>query len=292
MRHCRTPDWLRWLEGKGILANLFKRSEPPTEIDQLFARWFAQWFASTHSDDALAVLQRQGGFITPFLWDQIALSFHQTKPGHDAVAKWVPLLVSLQPHYGSRDLLAYRLCACEFPRDEQTILILFDHLTRLRVRLRKGFSLVDDEDEKAEPEVFIEGSEYWLRHAWTKLFEPNLELLADRLLLTLTSNIQQAYWTMWSFRKEQSRWDPISGPRAEIESSAFGGSHDETGVVIDMARDVLKWTISHRSRTADSMISFWISSGYRLLERLAVFGVAGSDHWKPDEKLRWLLENI
>jgi len=291
VRHCRTPDWLRWLEGKGILANLFKRSEPPTEIDQLFARWFAQWFASTHSDDALAVLQRQGGFITPFLWDQIALSFHQTKPGHDAVAKWVPLLVSLQPHYGSRDLLAYRLCACEFPRDEQTILILFDHLTRLRVRLRKGFSLVDDEDEKAEPEVFIEGSEYWLRHAWTKLFEPNLELLADRLLLTLTSNIQQAYWTMWSFRKEQSRWDPISGPRAEIESSAFGGSHDETGVVIDMARDVLKWTISHRSRTADSMISFWISSGYRLLERLAVFGVAGSDHWKPDEKLRWLLEN-
>ena len=130
-----------------------------------------------------------------------------------------------------------------------------------------------------------------MRHAWTKLFEPNLELLADRLLLTLTSNIQQAYWTMWSFRKEQSRWDPISGPRAEIESSAFGGSHDETGVVIDMARDVLKWTISHRSRTADSMISFWISSGYRLLERLAVFGVAGSDHWKPDEKLRWLLEN-
>jgi hypothetical protein len=291
VRHCRTPDWLRWIEAKGFLSNLFKGSSAPTEIDQLLARWFAQWFACPRSDDALAVLQRQGGFIAPFLWDQIALSFHQVAPDHDAVAKWVPLLVSSQPQYGSRELLAYRLSTCQLPGDEQTILILFDHLTRLRVRLRKGFSLVDDEDENAEPEVFIEGSEHWLRQAWAKLFEPNLEVLADRVLIMLTSNIQQAYWIMRSFRKEESRWDPISGPRAEIESTAFGGSHEKTGVLIDMARDVLHWTITHRPQTSDSMIRFWFSSGCRLLERLAIFGVAESDHWSPNEKLRWLLEN-
>ncbi len=291
VRHCRTPDWLRWIEGKGLLGNLFKQSIVPTEIDQLLARWFAQWFACPHSDHALAVLQRQGGFIAPFLWDQIALSFHQMKPDHAAVAKWVPLLIESQPHYGSRDLLAYRLCKCEFPGDEQTILILFEHLTRLRIRLRKRFSVVEDEDEKAEPEVFIEGNEYWLREARTKLFEPNLELLAERLLIILTSNIQQTYWTMRSFGKAQSGWDPISGHRAQIESSAFGGSQEDIGVVIDMARDILKWTISHRSKTSDSTIDTWFSSGYRLLERLAVFGVAESNHWNADQKLCWLLKN-
>src|SRR5262249_31894627 len=152
-------------------------------------------------------------------------------------------------------------------------LILFEHLIRLRVRLRKGFSLLEGEDEKAEPEIFIEGSEHWLREAWTKLLEPNLELLADRLLIALTSNIQQAYWIMRSFGKMQSGWDPISGPRAQIESSTFGGSPQDAGVVVDMARDVLKWTISHRYKTSDSIINTWFSSNCRLLERLAIFGV-------------------
>src|SRR5581483_7416584 len=102
-------DWLRWIEGKELLGKLFKQSEAPNEVDELLARWFAQRFACPHSDDALAVLHRQGGFIAPVLLYQIALSFHQIKPDHEAVAKWIPLLVSSQPHYGSKDLLDYRL---------------------------------------------------------------------------------------------------------------------------------------------------------------------------------------
>lgn len=290
-RHCHTPDWLRWIEGKGLLGNLFKQDVAPTVNDQLFARWFAQWFACPHSDDALAVLQRQRGFIAPFLWYEIALSFHQLKPSHEAVGKWIPLLVSSQPHYGNRDLLAYRLCACEFPRDEQIMLVLFEHLTRFRIRLRKAFSLAEQEEEKVEPEVYIEGREYWLREAWARLFEPNLESLSDRLLISLTSNIQQAYSNLRCFGKVQPGWDPISGSRAQIESSDLGGSHEDIGLVIDMMRDLLKCVISYRPRRADSIIDSWFPSGCRLLERLAVFGVADSNHWNSDQKLSWLLEN-
>jgi hypothetical protein len=291
VRHCRMPDWLGWIEGKELLGNLFKQNVAPTELDRFFASWFAQWFACPHPDDALAVLQRQGGFIAPFLWDQIALSFHQIKPTHEAVAKWIPLLVDSQPHYGSRDLLAYRLCVCEFPRDEQTILILFEHLTRFRIRLRKKLSIASDEGDGAEMELFIEGSEHWLLEAWRKLIEPNLQTLAGNILVSLTSNIEQAYRILRSFGKAQSNWDPISGARAQIESSAFGGPHDEIGLVIDVIRDVLKWTISHHPNRSDFIIDIWFSSDCRLLERLAVYGVAESNHWNSDQKLSWLLGN-
>jgi len=291
VRHCRAADWLRWMEAKKLLSNLFKQNASATEVDLLLARWFAQWFACPQPDDALAVLQRQGGFIAPFLWDEIALSFHRVKPTYEAVGKWIPLLVSSQPHYGSRDLLVYRLCACELPRDEQITFILFEHLTRLRIRLRKRFSLTEDEEEKAEPEVFIEGNSHWLHEAWTKLFEPNLNLLADKLLMSLTSNVQQAYWGIGSFGRAQSAWDPISGPRAQIESSAFSGPHEHTDIVIDMMRDVLKWVISYHPVRSDSIIDIWFSSGSRLLQRFAVFGVAESKHWDSDRKLYWLLEN-
>jgi hypothetical protein len=291
VRYCNAPDWLRWIEGKGLLLNLFSEGSEPTQLDELLARWFAQGFACQHPDDALAVLQRQGGFITPLLWTHIALSFHQLKPSHETVAKWVPLLVDSQPHSGSRDLLDYRLCVCEFPRDEPTILILFEHLTRFRLRLRKKLSLTEREDDGAEIELFIEGSEYWLREAWGKLLEPNLQTVGDELLLSLSSNVQQAYRILRSFGKAQSDWDPISGARAQIESASFGGHHDEIGLVIDVLRDVFKWTISNRSNRSDFIIDTWFSSDCRLLERLAVFGVAESNHWTSDQKIYWLLKN-
>lgn len=192
-RHAKTPDWLRWAENKGLLANLFTQAPTFREIDQMFAFWFAQDFACKYPGDALAVLQRQGGGIGPPLWYQLALSFHQLKPAPEIVAQWIPLLTTSDPPRGSNDLLAYRLCDCEFPRDEATILLLFEHLTRPRIRLTKEILATPGEAEHVDIELTAEGSDYWLSHAWATLLQPNLETLADKLLLLATSHIQHAY---------------------------------------------------------------------------------------------------
>jgi len=203
-RHAKTPDWLRWAESKGLLDNLFKQTPTFGEIDQMFAFWFAQDFACKHPGDALAILRRQGGCIAPPLWYQIALSFHQLKPVHEVVAQWIPLLANSQPPRGSNDLLAYRLCDCEFPQDEASILLLFEHLTRPRIRLTKEILATSEDAEDVDIELTAEGSDYWLRHAWAKLLQPNLETLADKLLLVATSHIQHAYMLLRSFGKDHS----------------------------------------------------------------------------------------
>ncbi len=290
-RHAKTPDWLRWAESKGLLANLFKHASTFGEIDQMFGLWFAQDFACKHPGDALAVLRRQGGIIGSPLWYQIALSFHQLKPAHEVAAQWIPLLTASQPPYRRNDLLEYRLCACEFPQDEASILLLFEHLTRPRVRLTKEILATSEDPEGVDIELTAEGSDYWLRHAWATLLQPNLEPLADKLLLVATSHIQRAYMLLRSFGKDHPTWDPLSGLRQEIGFAGRGSLDDAVGLLIDITRDALRWTIAHRPTRADFFMDLWFASGCRMLKRLAVFGVAESAHWDSDRKMEWLLAN-
>ena len=140
-------------------------------------------------------------------------------------------------------------------------------------------------------EVIAEGSDHWLRLAWTKLLQPNLENLADKLLVVATSHIQHAYMLLRSFGKDRPSWDSLSGLRQQIEVGGPGVYRDGVGLLIDIARDVLRWTLVHRPSRADFFVDVWFSSNYRLLKRLAVFGVAESVHWDPDRKMNWLLEN-
>jgi SIR2-like protein/uncharacterized protein DUF4020 len=291
-RYAKTPDWLRWVESKGLLAKLFSYTSTYGETDQQFAFWFAQHFACEHPEDAMAVLKRQGGFVAPLLWNQIALSFHQAHPAHDVVAKWTPLLVTSEPPQGSNNLLDYRLSVCRFPEDEATILLLFEHLTRPRIVLQNQVWSTNDNEGDIEITLTTEGSEYWLNHAWLNLLQPNLEGLADKLLLIGTSHIQYGYSLLRSFGKDGANWDLLSGSRGQIEAGGQGSPRDDgLGLLIDVVRDALRWTIKHRPAGADFFVNIWFSSGYRLLKRLAIFGVAESEHWNPDQKLNWLLEN-
>ncbi len=290
-RHAKTPDWLRWAEDNGLLDNLFKETPVFGEIDFLFASWFARDFACKYPRDALAVFQRHGGLISPQLWNQLALSFHQMKPDHELVAKWLPLLTQSQLSHGRNDFLAYRLCACTFPQDEASILLLFEHLTRPRLRLTKAIMLTSEDVEDVNIDLTVEGSDYWLRHAWVNLLQPQLNTLADKLLLMSTYHIQHAYVLLRSFGKDHPTWDPLSGLRQQIEFTGQRGADDAVALMIDVARDALRWTISKHPARADFFIDVWFSSGLRLLKRLGVFGVAEAPHWEPDRKMNWLLEN-
>ncbi|PYV52524.1 MAG: hypothetical protein DMG92_00750 [Acidobacteria bacterium] len=290
VRHAQSPDWLRWAESRNLLSNLFRITDLPAgEIDQHFASWFARHFIQKHSDDALAVLQRQGGTIAPFLWYQIAQSFHQLKPSSNVISKWIPVLVDLQPRYGSKDLLAYRLCDCEFPRDEATIFVLLEHLTRPRLVLKKKISFGEDV-EAAEATFETEGSEHWLKVAWDKLLQPNLKIMVGRHLIMITSHIQHTYYLIRGFQKEYSSWDPLSGSRGQIAISEAAPRDDGTGFLIDIARDTLNWATKHEPTRSDFFIDLWSSSDLRLLRRLSIYAVSESPHWTPDAKMNWLLE--
>jgi len=169
--------------------------------------------------------------------------------------------------------------------------LLFDQLTRPRVRLEKDVFSASKGIEDVSVEIRLGGSRHWLGHAWTNLFQPNLPALANRLMLIATSQIQQAYLLLRSYGKDRDYWDPISGVRQQIEVANAHSLHDDLDILIDISRDILKWMLVEKRAAADAIIDGWFSSGMRLLMRLAIHGVAEASHWDHDRKMKWLLDN-
>jgi hypothetical protein len=288
-RYADRADWLRWIEGKGLLENLFLQSSAPAESDRYLAFWFARNFACDYPNDALALVQRHGGQIGLNLWQQICLAFHSKNPSDEVVAKWVPTLLLAAPHRTNADLLEYMLCARRLPHEEATIFLLLEHLTEIRTDLKKRRWPTESED--VEIELSARGSEFWLNQAWQLILKPSLDSIADRLLLMFTSNILRAYAALRSFQADSSSWDQLSGSRAQIESSAYGGPPDALDLIIDMACEALKSTIANHPQRADFFIDYWLTSGCRLLRRMSIYGVSDNPHWTPDAKMKWLLQN-
>ena len=61
-------------------------------------------------------------------------------------------------------------------------------------------------------------------------------------------------------------------------------------MLVEAARDTLLWLIQNSRKRADGLIETWWNAGSVVLRRLAVFGVAHSSDWPPDDKLGWVLE--
>jgi hypothetical protein len=136
--YAKRADWLTWIENKEAFARLFRRDTKFTEIDSELAQWFAENFVCQNSAAGLGVVLRKAQVIAPLLATYIARKLFTEKPRPTgAISTWVPLLVGLQSTQFSYQLLEFILADSVFPDDEASALILFDHLTKPEILLKK-----------------------------------------------------------------------------------------------------------------------------------------------------------
>lgn len=295
-RYAKGTDWLRWVEGKGFLKGLFSPGTGTSAVDLELACWFANTFVCEHPGEALAVMRRAGKSPGPLLWAVIAqcINARSPRPGPEILGVWVPLLIGCRPAERTHDFLDYMLHASAFPEDENTCLLLFEHLTRPAMVLKEDFwgrAEGESRNEMPKVELETEGKHYWLVQAWHKVLRPNLERLADRLVTIVNTNLQRAYLLLRASGRESAEFDPLSYSRGMIENAEQGSPDNGVGVLIDVAREILEWNIANHPARADFWIVTWFRSGYPLFQRLAIFGIARCSHWPPDKKIEWLLEN-
>ena len=243
-RYAKSTDWLRWVESKGFLKRLFEPVFVSEEIDIELAQWFAGAFVCEHPSDALAVVRRAGQCLSPILWSAIAHHIHAKKPrpSPEILGQWIPILIGSLPTRGTHDFLDYMLHDSILPENETTCLLLFERLTRPAVILVVDFwGAAEDESEheKAQIELSTEGKYFWLLETWQKLLRLKLKNLADKLMLIVVSNLQQAYLLLRASGKEGPTGDPLSWSRGMIESPAQGSPEDGLGILIDVARELL-----------------------------------------------------
>jgi SIR2-like domain/Domain of unknown function (DUF4020) len=292
-RHAQRVDWLHWIEGKEPFTRLFGSKAPVTEIDWELAQWFARSFVCKYPDNALAVIRRKEQSITPILWTAIAASFHTEKPPSEVVRKWVPLLIKYPTPRAGGNFLEYTLHRSQYPDDLNSAILLFDYLTRPDIVLEKRWwpEKEDDEEKCVDVELTTEGDDPWIPEVWERLFKPNLNTLADKLIWIVTSHLQRANLLLEAYEKGHPAWDALSARRGVLDSATQGTPPKGAGILIDVAREILEWTLFNRTRTADYLIDIWFSSDCRILKRLAIFGAAKAKHWNADAKMKWILQH-
>lgn len=294
-RHARAPEWLRWAESKQVFCRLVQKNEYVDELSQEIGSWFAQNFICEYPDEALALVQRQGQRLSPFLQNAIAhrLAFSKSRPHAETFAKWVAVLLgSTSSDWGPRSL-EHLLEKCRYPQDKITAVLLFEYLTRPRLKLKTLFGFApggSSATEQLDMDIAIEGDEYYLKKSWNIIFQPNLADLSEKLEPIVTGHLTQAHLLLRATNQANECSDHVSFLRCAIEAhkeNLHGGKLD---IVIDAARNIIEWMLKHQSNRAHAVIERWSSSDIPLLRRLAVHGITESPKIHPNEKIAWISE--
>lgn len=289
IQYAKTIEWLLWLEGKEVFKAIFRSEINLTENSQLLASWFAQNFICEHTDEALAVIQRNGQTLNPALWYAIAHKINYTEnllPSKD-LSKIICLLIQSGQNYSDTPL-NYLHKKFRLPEDKISALLLFEYLSKPFLILRPSFG---NKTEKIYPEISLAGDHYWIKDLWNEFFRPNLNLFAFEMQSVLTEHLKKAHYFLRAMNSADNNWDHISygrpaiEPHSQNEFSSYG-----IGVLIDPARDVLEWLIENDNKSASIIIDLWYGSGIPILKRLAIHGIAENRKLNSDEKISWILE--
>jgi hypothetical protein len=291
-RHTKSPDWLRWVEKKGLIARLFKPEIELNPIEVELARWFVDNFLFEQSNEALALVQRQGLTFNEALQNliQYRLFLEQRNQGRTELsAKWLAILLSNPTVWGRSDLLEDLLENLHFPEDMESAVLLFEFLTAPRVKLSEGFWQADDSDQKIQSEIYVLGRYYHLNRAWEKLFTPNLAGFADVLNPIVTNHLLKAHLLLRTLGAAGHVWDSLSYTRSAIEPHGQDQLQHALDPVINAARDILEWYLESRPSEAQVTIEQWVRSGVPLLIRLGIHGINHAKTLSADEKIAWVL---
>lgn len=291
-----SPEWLHWVSGREAFKRILKEGSSSTDCDQQIARWFAQKFAVQHPGETLDLIRNNGSYIPPLLWTQIAWAVWQsmrTDWRSTGLHKWVPVLIANQP-LRAHDFLEYMLAACRLPEDETPALLLLQHLLRPTMILKEsiGQKVIDP---GGEPGVSVElkarGNSTFVSQGWQHFKAAGLAPYADRLITMAAFHLEEATALYRVYEKEFSGWDPISTNLSKLDTPSISLSHNGLSILVDVARESLKWMIQNQPERGPGLIQGWSSAQSLTLRRLAVYASVLTDRWTADDKLVWLEES-
>lgn len=292
------PEWLTWLDSRHLLDSLFDAQVKISEVANVLSRWIVQRFAIKHHDFVFKLIHNHGEMINPTFWhwviDEVVFHRGKDRPAPEILAVWVTMLLNTAPRgdIEASRFLGYLLARCEWPGDRYSIIAIFSHLLRPIPVSERDINLftADEVEFKYAYKIETTGDEYSLNEAWAK-FGKHLAEFWRSLLPTIQKYLTDAFEINRAFEKD---YDPQSLWRSAIERHEQDkGKHRGFDVLIDIARDILKYLLSQVKLQQEgiALVESWFASEVPLLNRLAINGRAIGNCWSSDEKITWLLEN-
>ena len=292
------PDWIDWLDERGILNALFGDGTL-SERDRDLSWWLAENFACNQADKLFLLIGKYNMRLNPHFWDALGWTIvrDKTSLAKDILSRWISLLLDTAPiHENTNDLLRQIGECCIKHGMLDSLLEVFDTMAGSRLLIKEGFNWPDDDEDNGSPPVDVElpmiGNRFQLKTLWESGLKPNLSQVAEPLLERVVKRLKERYLTLHAWQKASRNSESTSYSRSAIEPHEQDVIPKAVDVLIDVARDCLEWLASNQVETAPRWCDRLVGSDAPLLRRLAVHGVSELKDLTADDKIDWLLKHI
>ena len=293
----RDPEWLRWLNGRKHLDALFDISDL-CERDTLLAGWLAQHFAAEYPDEVFEIVAAHGLRMNPTLWWSVSREIgvmNEKALEECALKRWVTILLASAPTHVDHHGLMWLAERCAGQGCVELTLTVFMAMSEHRLSVKPGFAWPDEEGNerrRLDAECPLRGDHWSLKEIWTKHLKPNRARVAQLLLSGVARRLEEMHGELAAWDKASRKWDPVSYGRSAIEPHEQDRYPEAVDVLIDAARDALEWLAASSPALLSAWIQRLVTSDVPLLRRLAIHAITVHPEQSPEERLRWLLDNV
>ena len=275
------PDWIGWLDRRGLLNALFTDGKL-SEQETMLASWLSRCFAFDYDDELFRTIESHRSRLNPELWKLLSWQMQDSIPKspHDAaMTRWVHFLAGAAPSNGDDFALSWIAKAAAGVEATDALLRTYEVMTALvnRETLRIGMN----------------GSEryhYKLDTMMTEYLRPNLSRIAESLLEITERRLSERHSASAAWKPSESTLDSDSLSRSAIEPHSQDQFQTGVDALIDVARECLDWLTANRTEYARLWFESHANSQAPLLRRLAIYTLTELPGLSAEEKIAWLLE--
>ena len=289
------PDWIDWLDERGILNALFE-DRTLSDRDQVLSWWLAENFACDQADKLFLLIGKHNMRLNPHFWDALGWTIgrEETPLDKDISSRWISLFLSTVHDDVSTDHLLWLGERCIKQGMLDSLLQVFDAMASSRLLIKEDFNWPDEEhSESSSVDVeLLLIDHFYLERLWEGGLRPKLSQIAEPLIDLVIRRLKEQYLTSHAWQKANRDYERASHRRSAIEPHDQDNYPKPIDLLIDVARDCLEWLASNQAETAAQWCDRLIGSDAPLLRRLAVHGVSKRDDLTANKKIDWLLTHI
>ena len=290
------PDWIDWLDERGILNALFEDGTL-SERDRALSWWLAENFACNQADKLFFLIGKHNMRLNPHFWDALGRTIgrEETPLDKDILSRWISLLLDTTPMHESTNVLLYHIGKCCIKHEIlDSLLQVFDTMASSRLLIKESifWDRQDNESPPVDMELPLIGNYSQLERLWKGGLKPQLFQIAEPLLERVVKRLEERYLTLHAWQKANRNSESTSYSRSAIEPHEQDVIPKAVDVLIDVARNCLEWLVSNQVETAAWWCDRLVDSDAPLLRRLAVHGVFRREDMTADDKIDWLLTHM
>ena len=280
-----SPEWIKWLDSHKHLDALFRGDDLDGRQFEL-SQWLIEKFVFQHSDRLFPLIIKPDMRLNSRFWWELVRKIgleKQNRLDKKVLSKWVSILLENLPSRIPRSvyvfLLQLLMKQCERHGLLEEGLRVFDAMAASR--------LVD-----VQPGTLSDNYYFQLNEAWEKSLKPHINTVAIPLLEQSVNRLKERHFMFSAWQEVDRNWDPDNWRRSAIESHEQNNPRKPVDVLIDAARDCLKFLASNQKETAMDWCNQLKVEEAPILRRLAVHAFFEIEDLPANDKIDWLLKTI